>query len=62
MYIGTLTLALFLAVFGAMLLAMVLGNQIAGPLLHAGRRCAAEVAAGDLSPARAAGQGRNSAA
>ncbi|NCV31883.1 MAG: PAS domain-containing sensor histidine kinase, partial [Betaproteobacteria bacterium] len=29
MYIGTLTLSLFLAVFGAILLAIVLGNQIA---------------------------------
>ena len=33
MYIGTLTLALFLAVFGAVLLAVVLGNQLARPLL-----------------------------
>ena len=33
MYIGTLTLSLFLAVFGAVLLAVVLGNQIARPLL-----------------------------
>ena len=31
MYIGTLTLALFLAVFGAVLLAVVLGNQLARP-------------------------------
>jgi nitrogen fixation/metabolism regulation signal transduction histidine kinase len=29
MYIGTLTLSLFLAVFGAVLLAAVLGNQLA---------------------------------
>ncbi len=49
MYIGTLTLSLFLAVFGAILLAIVLGNQLARPLLllAAGVR---EVAAGDLSP------------
>ncbi|ROZ79389.1 ATP-binding protein [Ramlibacter sp. WS9] len=49
MYIGTLTLALFLAVFGAVLLAIILGNQLARPLLllAAGVR---EVAAGDLSP------------
>ena len=33
MYIGTLTLSLFLAVFGAVLLAVILGNQIARPLL-----------------------------
>ncbi|MFD0668113.1 ATP-binding protein [Ramlibacter sp. MAHUQ-53] len=49
MYIGTLTLALFLSVFGAVLLAVVLGNSLARPLLllAAGVR---EVAAGDLSP------------
>jgi nitrogen fixation/metabolism regulation signal transduction histidine kinase len=49
MYIGTLTLCLFLAVIGAVLLAIVLGNQLARPLLllAAGVR---EVAAGDLSP------------
>ena len=33
MYIGTLTLSLFLAVFGAVLLAVILGNQLAKPLL-----------------------------
>ena len=33
MYIGTLTLALVLAVFGAVLVAAILGNQIARPLL-----------------------------
>jgi nitrogen fixation/metabolism regulation signal transduction histidine kinase len=33
MYIGTLTLSLFLAVFGAVLLAVILGDQIARPLL-----------------------------
>jgi nitrogen fixation/metabolism regulation signal transduction histidine kinase len=49
MYIGTLTLSLFLSVFGAVLLAVILGNQLARPLLvlAAGVR---EVAAGDLSP------------
>jgi nitrogen fixation/metabolism regulation signal transduction histidine kinase len=49
MYIGTLTLSLFLSVFGAVLLAVVLGHQLARPLLllAAGVR---EVAAGDLSP------------
>ncbi|AMO25397.1 histidine kinase [Ramlibacter tataouinensis] len=49
MYIGTLTLSLILAVIGAVLLAVVLGNQLARPLLllAAGVR---EVAAGDLSP------------
>ena len=30
---GTLTLSLFLAVFGAVLLAVLLGNQLARPLL-----------------------------
>src|SRR5204863_9291 len=33
MYIGTLTLALVLAVFGALLLAIALSNQLAQPLL-----------------------------
>ncbi len=33
MYIGTLTLALMLAVFAAVLLAIILGNQLAKPLL-----------------------------
>jgi nitrogen fixation/metabolism regulation signal transduction histidine kinase len=49
MYIGTLTLALFLAVFGAVLLAVLLGNQLIRPLLvlAEGMR---EVAQGDLSP------------
>ena len=49
MYIGTLTLSLFLAVFGAILLAVLLGNQLIRPLLvlAEGMR---EVAAGDLSP------------
>lgn len=49
MYIGTLTLTLFLAVFGAVLIAVLLGNQIVRPLLvlAEGMR---EVAAGDLRP------------
>lgn len=49
MYIGTLTLSLFLAVFGAVLLAVVLGKQLATPLLMIadGMR---QVAAGDLRP------------
>jgi nitrogen fixation/metabolism regulation signal transduction histidine kinase len=57
MYIGTLTLSLFLAVFGAVLLAVLLGNQLARPLLllAAGVR---EVAAGDLSP-KSALQGKD---
>jgi nitrogen fixation/metabolism regulation signal transduction histidine kinase len=48
MYIGTLTLALVLAVFGAVLVAAILGNQIARPLvvLAEGVR---EVAEGDLT-------------
>ena len=49
MYIGTLTLALFLAVFGAVLLAVLLGNQLVRPLLVLadGMR---DVARGDLTP------------
>src|SRR5437867_4004680 len=49
MYIGTLTLALILAVFGAVLLAVTLGNQLARPLLLLadGMR---QVAKGDLQP------------
>ncbi|TSE35784.1 sensor histidine kinase [Tepidimonas charontis] len=49
MYVGTLTLALFLAVFGAVLLAVLLGNQLARPLLllAEGMR---DVARGDLGP------------
>ena len=52
MYIGTLTLALFLAVFGAVVLAVILGNQLLRPLLvlAEGMR---EVAAGNLSPKQA---------
>ncbi|MBL8339017.1 MAG: HAMP domain-containing protein, partial [Rhodoferax sp.] len=49
MYIGTLTLSLFLAVFGAMLLAIVLGNQIVRPLLLLADGMG-QVAAGDLTP------------
>jgi nitrogen fixation/metabolism regulation signal transduction histidine kinase len=52
MYIGTLTLSLFLAVFGAILLAIVLGNQIARPLLVL-TEGVSQVAAGDLTPKRA---------
>jgi nitrogen fixation/metabolism regulation signal transduction histidine kinase len=49
MYIGTLTLSLFLAVLGAILLAVLLGKQLARPLLllaHGMR----QVADGDLRP------------
>jgi nitrogen fixation/metabolism regulation signal transduction histidine kinase len=49
MYISTLTLSLFLAVFGAVLLAVVLGNQLARPLLVLAEGVR-EVAHGDLSP------------
>lgn len=49
MYIGTLTLSLFMAVFGGVLLAVVLGTQIARPLLVLADGVR-EVAAGDLSP------------
>ncbi|GAA6121353.1 ATP-binding protein [Acidovorax sp. FG27] len=49
MYIGTLTLSLFLAVFGAVLLAVLLGNQLARPLLLLAEGVR-EVAAGNLSP------------
>jgi nitrogen fixation/metabolism regulation signal transduction histidine kinase len=48
MYIGTLTLALILAVFGAVLLAAVLGTQLARPLLLLAKGVQ-EVAAGDLT-------------
>ena len=49
MYIGTLTLTLFLAVIGAILLAVLLGNQLLRPLLvlAEGMR---EVALGNLAP------------
>ncbi len=48
MYLGTLTLVLILAVFGALLLAVTLGNQLARPLLMLadGMR---QVAQGNLS-------------
>ncbi|MDP3137806.1 MAG: ATP-binding protein [Burkholderiaceae bacterium] len=49
MYIGTLTLSLFLAVFGAVLLAVLLGNQLAQPLLLLAEGVR-QVAAGDLRP------------
>ena len=48
MYIGTLTLALILAVFGAVLLAAVLGNQLARPLLLLAEGVR-QVASGDLT-------------
>ena len=49
MYVGTLTLALFLTVFGAMVVAALLGSQLVRPLLllAAGVR---DVAQGDLTP------------
>ena len=47
MYVGTLTLALILAVFASVLLAVVLGNQLASPLLMLAEGVR-EVAAGDL--------------
>jgi nitrogen fixation/metabolism regulation signal transduction histidine kinase len=49
MYIGTLTLSLFMAVLGAILLAFFLGNQLARPLLLLARGME-QVAAGDLTP------------
>lgn len=49
MYIGTLTLTLFLAVFGAILMAAILGTQLAQPLLVLAMGVR-DVAAGDLSP------------
>lgn len=49
MYIGTLTLSLFLAVFGAVLLAVLLGNHLARPLLVLAEGVR-EVAQGNLSP------------
>lgn len=57
MYIGTLTLSLFLAVFGAVLLAVLLGNQIARPLLLLADGVR-QVSAGDLTP-KASLQGRD---
>lgn len=49
MYIGTLTLSLFLAVFGAILLAVLLGNQLVRPLLVLAEGVR-QVAEGNLSP------------
>jgi len=49
MYIGTLTLALVLAVFGAVLLAVLLGNQLVRPLLLLADGVR-QVAGGDLAP------------
>ena len=57
MYIGTLTLSLFLAVFGAVLLAVLLGNQLAKPLLLLAEGVK-QVAQGDLTP-KAALQGKD---
>ena len=57
MYIGTLTLSLFLAVFGAVLLAVALGNQLAKPLLLLAEGVK-QVALGDLTP-KAALQGKD---
>lgn len=48
MYIGTLTLALILAVFGAVALAVTLGNQLARPLLVLAEGVR-QVARGDLT-------------
>lgn len=48
MYIGTLTLALVLAVFGALVLAVTLANQLARPLLLLAEGMK-QVAQGDLS-------------
>jgi nitrogen fixation/metabolism regulation signal transduction histidine kinase len=49
MYIGTLTLALILSVFGALLLAVAIGNQVAQPLLMLAEGVR-QVAGGDLTP------------
>jgi nitrogen fixation/metabolism regulation signal transduction histidine kinase len=49
MYLATLTLSLFLAMFGAVLLAVTLGNQLVRPLLVLADGVA-QVAAGDLRP------------
>ena len=57
MYVGTLTLSLFLAVFGAVVLAVLLGNQLVRPLLVLAEGVR-EVAAGNLSP-KAALQGKD---
>ena len=57
MYIGTLTLSLFLAVFSAVLMAVLLGNQLARPLLVLADGVR-QVALGDLTP-KAALQGKD---
>ena len=57
MYIGTLTLSVFLAVFSAVLLAVLLGNQLAKPLLVLADGVR-QVALGDLTP-KAALQGKD---
>ena len=57
MYIGTLTLSLFLAVFGAVLLAVLFGNQLAQPLLLLAQGVR-DVARGDLTP-KAVSQARD---
>jgi nitrogen fixation/metabolism regulation signal transduction histidine kinase len=49
MYIGTLTLSLFLAVLGAFILAVILGNQLVKPLLVLALGVE-RVSAGDFSP------------
>lgn len=49
MYIGTLTLALFLAIFGAIALAVMLGHQLIKPLLILVEGVK-QVGEGDLSP------------
>ena len=49
MYIGTLTLTFFLAVFGALVFAAVFGKQLATPLLMLADGVR-QVAAGDLTP------------
>lgn len=49
MYLGTLALSLFLAVFAAVLLAVILGDQIVRPLLMLAEGVS-QVAAGDLTP------------
>ncbi|HEV3104116.1 MAG TPA: ATP-binding protein, partial [Trinickia sp.] len=51
MYIGTLTLALFLATFIALMLAFALGNQLARPLFLLAKGTK-EVAEGDYTPKR----------
>lgn len=51
MYIGTLTLSLFLATFIAMMLALALGNQLARPLFLLAKGTK-EVAEGDFTPKR----------